>query len=99
MNKAQIEILYNQQKKNMVVAYILWLFLGGIGAQYFYAKEPLFGGGMLVLLVFSFVMPIPFTLVHIFAAFAGVVHTFFVVEKINNTIREEIEIMCGDNGA
>lgn len=59
-NKLQIETLYEHKRKKKLVSYLLWLFLGGIGAQHFYIQGS--GSGyawcMVAVLVLSLVSPI-----------------------------------------
>lgn len=37
-DKLQFDILYESKRKSSVTAYLLWLFLGGLGAQHFYIQ-------------------------------------------------------------
>ncbi|KKB07017.1 TM2 domain-containing protein [Devosia chinhatensis] len=48
---------YDIEKKSLVVAYVLWAFLGYVGAHRFYLGRPL--SGMFMLMLYSISMNIP----------------------------------------
>ena len=87
-NKVQIELLYEARKKSMLVAYIVGAFFGGLGVHYFYAGRNDLGLALLGCFVLSLVA-IPLVFVWVIFVFVGVVHTKYVVEEVNNTIRKE----------
>ena len=98
MNKAQIEILYNQKKKNMVVAYLLGALLGGFGVHYFYAGRVDFGLSVLGLFAVAVFIPNLFTLyLFCIAVWGGMIHTYFVVEASNKKIHKEVEVLYGES--
>ena len=46
-----IEAEVTRNKKSLIVAYLLWLFLGGLGGHDFYTRKIMFGIGKIVLTV------------------------------------------------
>jgi TM2 domain-containing membrane protein YozV len=47
---------YDIEKKSLIVAYVLWFFLGYIGAHRFYLGRPLSGSVMLALSAIFFIL-------------------------------------------
>lgn len=94
-NNFKIEVLYNQRKKNMVVAYLLGAVLGGFGAHYFYCRESGYGAVILGLLLLSILSGGALAFLYWIAVLGGVVHTYYCVEKVNAQIRLECEVLVG----
>lgn len=55
---AQRLMVYDAEKKSVLVAYLLWFFLGGLGAHRFYLGRMGSAVGMLVLFLASIVLSI-----------------------------------------
>ena len=53
---AQAMMRYDANKRSPVVAYLLWFFLGYLGAHRFYLKYTGSGAAMLVLSIISFIL-------------------------------------------
>jgi TM2 domain-containing membrane protein YozV len=53
---AQTMMMYDIRKKSMVLAYLLWWFLGTFGAHRFYIGRTGSAVAMLLIMLFSFVM-------------------------------------------
>ena len=47
---AQVMMLYDANKKSVLVAYLLWFFFGALGAHRFYLKRT--GSGLIMLVIF-----------------------------------------------
>lgn len=101
-NKLKVEVLYDGRKKNMIVAYILWLLGGSFGIQYLYLKRPEYCVILILLFIsqgFSgMILGTPvLTFIFLGLVLAGVIHTYFVVVDTNDRIRKECEILM-DSG-
>ena len=92
-NKLQTELLYETKKKSMLVAYILGAFLGSFGIHYFYAGKEEYGIAVLCSFVLTFYEP-QLILLHGTIVLAGLVHTKFVIDEVNEGIRTECEAIC-----
>ena len=57
---ARAQMIYDANKKSQGVTYLLWLFLGGIGAHRFYIGRPATGAVYLVLWLSGWVLVFPF---------------------------------------
>ena len=92
MKAYQREILFQQQKKNKLTAYVLGALLGGLGAHRFYCGEQVGGAVYIVLLVMTAILPPT-----LFVTFVYLVFDFFytsrLVDSANKSIRNTIELM------
>jgi len=50
-NPAAVTMLYDANKKSLLVAYLLWFFLGGLGGHRFYVGKTGSAVGMIALLI------------------------------------------------
>lgn len=53
MSDSQVAMMYDAGKKSVFVAYLLWFFLGGVGAHRFYLKRTGSAIAMLVIWLLS----------------------------------------------
>jgi TM2 domain-containing membrane protein YozV len=51
-------MMFEAQKKSMGVAYLLWFFLGGVGAHRFYVGETGTATAMLIIFILSFILSV-----------------------------------------
>ena len=68
---AQVMMAFETHKKDMVVAYVLWHFLGVFGGHRFYMKDQGGGAAMLALTLIS--IPLMFVFIGFFIYFAVIV--------------------------
>lgn len=52
----QLAMRYDAEKKSVLIAYLLWFFLGGLGVHRFYGGATGSGAAMLVIFIVSFVL-------------------------------------------
>lgn len=91
---AKQQLIFNQQKRSMFWAYLIWFFLGGGGFNYLYVGGK-YKVACLVLVstaVLSLAFP-PLGAVNVIAALVGLVHTYFAVNDRNADIVNEIIVM------
>ena len=87
LNKLPIEkrILYNQTCKNKLIAYLLLVFIGGIGAHRFYLGLVGSGFCILALSIIGFLLPPVYIAVVIW-----LIIDLFYVNHYTNTLRADI---------
>lgn len=97
MNKiTKANILYNGRKKSVLIAYLIGLFLGGIGGHYFYLDNNALGAlmvGSFILTILTCVIFPPFLLFHCLLVLIGSVHTYLLCNKVNKQIYEECLVL------
>jgi hypothetical protein len=96
-SKLQFDILYESKKKSGFVAGLLWLLLGGIGAQHFYIQGTDSTIGWMSLFIFIFCLFIP--VLYILVVIMWVVGLFCIRRDVrvrNMEIRMDLEKKYGE---
>ena len=94
---AKLEILYNQQKKSVFIAYVVGFFFGGIGGHYFYLGKTGYGVAMLAIFALTmFIGGFMYTVLGL-AVLWGAIHTALLTEKVNKDIKNSVNILYGED--
>lgn len=94
----KIEMLYNQQKKSAIVAYLIGFIGGTLGLHYFYLGKVEYGAVIILLLMVCMIggLFFPFIwFIYYAAVLFGVIHTAIVVEDVNNELKNNLQVMWG----